>query len=103
MGRNADPFKFILNHSKAIAPNVYLMLYPKKSLQAQIKTNPDLLTRVWQELKNLQSMDLIREGRVYGGGLFKLEPKELGNASLKQLTHVLPEIPSQKATQLALL
>ena len=34
MGRNqskdSKPFRFILNHSKAIAPNVYLMMYPKE-------------------------------------------------------------------------
>lgn len=103
MGRNADPFKFILNHSKAIAPNVYLMLYPKKSLQTLIKATPDLLTRIWRELQDLQSTDLIREGRVYGGGLFKLEPKELGNASLKHLDYVLPAMPAPKASQLSLL
>ena len=102
MGRNKKPFKFIRNHSTAIAPNVYLMLYPKKSLQARIQTNPVLLTKIWQGLKNLQAIDLIREGRVYGGGLFKIEPKELGNTSLTKLAYLLPEMPVKQATQLSL-
>jgi hypothetical protein len=42
MGRqaqgNRSPFRFILNHSKATAPNVYLMLYPKYALKKKSKT-----------------------------------------------------------------
>lgn len=90
MGRSETPFKFILNQSKAVAANVYLMLYPKKHIVQQLKTQPELITQVWQLLKNLNSKELISEGRVYGGGLFKMEPKELGNVSLTGIEDFLP-------------
>ena len=102
MGRNQQPFKFILNQSKATAPNVYLMLYPKPDLQIHIEENPKLLLKIWNALRDIKSVDLISEGRVYGGGLYKLEPKELGNTSLETIGNFLPEIQSTIATQPAL-
>ncbi len=84
MGRTQNgrrrAFRFILNHSKATAPNVYLMLYPKPSLRKLLKSKPQLHEAVWRALNQIPAESLIGEGRVYGGGLYKLEPKELGNA-----------------------
>jgi hypothetical protein len=86
MGRRnssrGKPFRFILNYSKATAANVFLMLYPTPFLQARLKSKPDLLRRIWRQLDRLSASDLTSEGRVYGGGLHKLEPKELGNLVL---------------------
>ena len=73
------PFRFILNHSRAIATNVYLMLYPKHTLNKAFSHQPSLKKDVWLALKNISDEMLISGGRVYGGGLHKLEPKELGN------------------------
>ena len=34
--------------------------------------------RVFEALKRISPSQVISEGRVYGGGLHKIEPKELG-------------------------
>ncbi|MBN1145837.1 MAG: class I SAM-dependent methyltransferase [Anaerolineales bacterium] len=103
MGRSQQPFRFVLNHSKATAPNVYLMLYPKPFLEKHILRNPEIVLMIHNMLEKLEPSDLIKEGRVYGGGLYKLEPKELGNASLELIDKSLSEIKLQIATQLPLL
>lgn len=83
-------FRFILNHSQATAANVYLMLYPKLSLEKVLKGNPELVKVVWQALNTISAETLTGEGRVYGGGLHKLEPSELGNTPADNLLAVLP-------------
>ena len=49
MGRNGgereSPFRFILNCSKAVVANVYLMIYPKPALSKFIKESPDSLKK----------------------------------------------------------
>ena len=75
---NRRPFRFILNHSRATAPNVYLMLYPKGQFAETLRKSPGLKRRVWEFLNGICPEKMLGEGRVYGGGLYKLEPKELG-------------------------
>ena len=77
--RRANPFRFILNHSKAIAANGYLMLYPTSCLERAFRTDPGLIQATWEALNAITSQDLVSEARVYGDGLYKLEPKELAN------------------------
>ncbi len=60
------------------AHNVYLMLYPQGRLRDALTAQPDLQSRVFEALKRIKPADVISEGRVYGGGLHKVEPKELG-------------------------
>ena len=81
--KNSRPFRFILNNSKATAANVYLMLYPKESVRYALQDNPLLKRQVWQMLNKISPQAMLGEGRIYGGGLHKLEPKELGNVSAK--------------------
>ena len=93
MGRGNDehaaPFRFILNHTSAIATNSYLMLYPKTILQEAIAQTPDILYDVWTALSNIAANDLESEGRVYGGGMKKIEPKELSHVKCQHLAELL--------------
>ncbi len=89
--KSRRPFRFILNHSKATAANVYLMLYPKSLLDGALKDNPRLKRQVWEFLNQISPKVMLGEGRVYGGGLHKLEPKELGNVPATIIAELLPE------------
>ena len=106
MGRQAArgnrPFRFILNHSTATAPNVYLMLYPKPTLAAAIKGTPTLLRAIWQALNQIPPETLMGEGRVYGGGLHKIEPNELANTPADSILAILPELSESRVKQLSL-
>ncbi len=76
-GKGRDPFRFIWNRSKATAHNVYLMLYPKAPLSDVLKKHPELEAHVFEALRRITPARFLSEGRVYGGGLHKVEPKEL--------------------------
>ncbi len=93
MGRgnngHAAPFRFILNHTTAIATNSYLMLYPKEMLTSAIAQSPDILHEVWEILTHITASNLEREGRIYGGGLKKIEPKELSHVICPSLAELL--------------
>jgi len=84
------PFRFILNHSQATAANVYLLLYPKPHVARALESNPELKRQVWQALNRCGDGALLDEGRVYGGGLHKLEPSELANVPADHLLDLLP-------------
>lgn len=96
---NRKAFRFILNHSKAIAANVYLLLYPKKELAAAIKQDPELVLTLWTMLKSITPEALRQAGRVYGGELYKLEPKELGNVPVGGIIEDSTEIARQRVVQ----
>jgi len=93
MGRSdangGRPFRFIMNHSRAVAANVYLMLYPKPPLAQALRQRPELARQVWRTLNEICPKSVASEGRVYGGGLHKLEPKELANVSAEPLARLL--------------
>jgi hypothetical protein len=46
-----------------------------------LSDHPELYRKVWKTLSSSAAETLMEEGRVYGGGLHKLEPKELANVS----------------------
>ncbi len=96
--KNGRPFRFILNHSRATAANVYLMLYPKEPVARALAERPELKRRIWQLLNAICPSAMLGEGRVYGGGLHKLEPKELGNVPSTALANLVgvPAKPSQR-------
>ncbi len=97
--RSGRPFRFILNNSRATVANVYLAMYPTSVLARAIARDPRLIRRVWQVLNEITPERLLGEGRVYGGGLHKLEPKELANVPVPKLAELLPhdERPTKQA------
>lgn len=74
--------RFFQNYSQATSPNVYLMLYPNQEVQQACKNNMDLLAQLFNLLKQAKDEYLLYEGRTYGGGLNKIEPKELARVPL---------------------
>lgn len=80
MGRNGNgrkPFRFLWNKSQATAHNVYLLLYPKSNLREVLERDQGLHAELFAVLNSLDMERLATGGRVYGGGLYKIEPKEL--------------------------
>lgn len=88
--KNGRPFRFILNYSKATVANVYLAMYPTAVLARAIEREPGLLRRAWEILNSITPDQLLGEGRVYGGGLHKLEPKELANVPVPDIAALVP-------------
>ena len=102
MGRSESTnkmFRFILNTSNAITTNVYLSLYPKPEYAYCLKDN-DLLNKIWHELNSISTETLCRNGRFYGGGLHKMEPKELMQTPVEGIAKILT--PKKDADQLSL-
>jgi hypothetical protein len=96
MGRqksNGNPFRFFWNKSRATAANVYLLLYPKGALKTALAAHPDLYPTVLSHLQSLTGEHLIKEGRVYGGGLHKMEPKELANLPADEIARTVQVRP----------
>lgn len=88
--KSGRPFRFILNHSRATAANVYLMLYPKELLARALEDDPNLKRQLWGFLNAICPQTMLGGGRVYGGGLHKLEPKELANVPAGAAAALLP-------------
>ena len=106
MGRNLakrdKPFRFILNRSQATAANVYLLLYPKPLLAHAVDGNAELAWKVWRFLDSIPPATLLGEGRVYGGGLYKMEPTELANVPADAIAALLPSAGARPRKQVEL-
>jgi len=88
--KNGRPFRFILNNTQATIANVYLAMYPNPALAVALARDRTLIRKIWTVLNQLTPAQLLGEGRVYGGGLHKLEPKELANVSAVAIAALLP-------------
>jgi adenine-specific DNA-methyltransferase len=68
-------------------------------LARALTADPSLAHKVWKWLDAIQMGELLDEGRVYGGGLHKMEPNELANVKAPAIQALLsahaPEQPVQ--------
>ena len=95
MGRGSggkQPFRFLWNRSRAIATNLYLMLYPRDVLAMLLRRDASAAAEVFALLEKLSGHELRGEGRVYGGGLNKIEPNELARVSAAPFLRRWPQL-----------
>lgn len=92
-GAGGRAFRFILNRSQATVANVWLALYPNTAVARAFAGDSGLAHRVWQALNRVVPAQLADAGRVYGGGLRKLEPGELARLPVPALADLLPVQP----------
>jgi adenine-specific DNA-methyltransferase len=105
MGRGSDqkrPFRFIWNRSQAIGTNLYLMVYPINDLARMLRDHADRAADVFDLLRQVTGHELRGEGRVYGGGLHKIEPNELARVSAAPFVKRWPELTSALRRQATL-
>jgi hypothetical protein len=96
-GTRGNPFRFFWNKSRATAANVFLMLYPRGPLKAALENTPDLGATVLSLLQGIKAGQLVAEGRIYGGGLHKLEPRELARLPADEIAHlVVSSVPARQ-------
>lgn len=87
MGRSLEkPFRFVWNRSRATVANVYLLLYPKDFVARQVA---DKAEKIFAALRAIRPQHFFSEGRVYGGGLHKMEPAELMRLPAGALAEIL--------------
>ncbi|MDR2089784.1 MAG: Eco57I restriction-modification methylase domain-containing protein [Clostridiales Family XIII bacterium] len=92
MGReksSGQAFRFILNHSDATVTNCYLALYPKGIMKEFLQEYPDMRKTVQNIMNRIDPQHFVDEGRVYGGGLRKIEPAELMSVPVHEIETVL--------------
>lgn len=102
MGRGSkekQPFRFIWNRSQAIVTNLYLMLFPRTKLLSMLQKHPSREKDVFDLLGQVTGAELRGEGRVYGGGLNKIEPRELARVSGISFVDRWPELESNNIHQ----
>ena len=99
MGRKKDGgsyLSFFLNESAAIALNTYIMLYPKPWLCKLLQNDKALTEQLFLSLNKTANTILSEIGRVYSGGLRKVEPTELKTAKLIELPTIITDsIPAK--------
>ncbi len=84
-----SPFRFILNRSKAIVANTYLILYPMPRLERALGRSSDLDGRLHEALNRITGQAMLDESRVYGGGMRKIEPGELSKVPAAEIQALL--------------
>ena len=94
MGRVTDgsaPFRFIRNRTRATFTNSYLGLFPTATFTKSVTDISAALDVVCRALSELTAATLMHSGREYGGGLQKMEPKELASLPADSVIAALRE------------
>lgn len=76
-GNRTGPIRFFLNFSSAIVTNVFLNLYPTFELDSLLSSDRERMIELVNALNTIPAESILQAGRSYGGGLHKIEPKEL--------------------------
>jgi len=81
MGRSCDvhscPIRFFANFSSALVTNGFLNLYPTPEFSEILGGDRTRIIEFVEALNAIPSEAIFHAGRAYGGGLHKIEPKEL--------------------------
>jgi hypothetical protein len=77
--------RFFLNRSKGIATNGFICLYPRPFLVDLLSGRPDRETELLACLNAVPPGHVDAAGRQYGGGLKKIEPRELSVMTVEKL------------------
>jgi hypothetical protein len=88
MGRTVNgtlSLRFIWNTSKATVTNAYHTIYPKPQLAIYLQQKPEACRKIFELLNQITATELIDKGRTHGGGLHKVEPRELYQLTLSNL------------------
>jgi adenine-specific DNA-methyltransferase len=101
-GTNKKIFRFFYNKSNATATNGYLLLIPRYPLADYIAKHPDFSLKILDFLNSIPDEHLISNGRNYGGGLYKMEPKELSNLDASFIAESLGIKKTPASEQLSL-
>lgn len=75
------------------------MLNPQNSLATMLRHHPARAEAVHALLGQITGHELRGEGRVYGGGLNKIEPSELARISATSFVELWPELMSDVQAQ----
>jgi hypothetical protein len=85
-GDGKQAIRFFLNRSKGIATNGFICLYPKPFLRGLLAKSDTRETELLALLNAIPVDCMDAAGRHYGGGLKKIEPRELSGVRL-------PDVP----------
>jgi hypothetical protein len=96
------PYRFILNHSRAIAPNIYLMMYPGQPLARLLADSYPAQVALWDGLNDIGVAQLAARDSVYGDLSGRLEPNELGSVPADPVVALFPDLIPDPAAQMRL-
>lgn len=89
MGRSRDPrscpIRFFVNFSSAIVTNVFLNLYPTDEFTDILGGDRSRMIEFVEALNSIPVEAIMHAGRAYGGGLHKIEPKELREVVISEI------------------